>query len=210
MGNYRLLLGSLHRVGFHSQPRNFVHRHTFYEPCLVVSGSGEFDHGGCHHKLTAGDLFIADVGVFHEIKSLRTRDLDLYFTIFSVTEVGAERRNPTQDRVIRSFLKEHLVCRRGQQHLSEYFRWLLDITKLDGLTRQTFLLEQAKELLVLQIMAALTTEPAPDSPRADRSQRALDRAVQAIDARIQEPIWVESIAKSSGMSERSQIGRAHV
>jgi AraC family L-rhamnose operon transcriptional activator RhaR len=206
VGYYRLLLGQPHHIRFDRQPRNLVHRHTFFEPCLVLSGTGEFEHGGTRHKLRAGDLFLADVGVYHEIRSLTTRDLELYFTSFAVTEIEDPRRSRlSDDQLIRAFLHQHSVWKPGQDHLAGYFRWLLEYNRLADVPQRGFIQEEAMRLLVLQIMAALVPRGAalPEVPRDEKLQTTLDRVVREIDARMHEPIWTGKLARSCGLSERS-------
>lgn len=204
MGTYRLLLSQPHCVRFDQQPRNFVHRHTFFEPCLVTSGSGDFMHGGKHFKLRTGDLFIAEPGVFHEITSLKTRDLELLFTSFAVTEVeGSDRAFSSEDRIIRGFLNQHVVWRNGQHYLTDFFRWLVALNALADAPERSFLSEEAMRVLVLQIMLVLSAKP-PATARADgKFEPALDRVLRAIDSRLREPIWVGELARACGMSERN-------
>lgn len=64
---------------FREQPTNARHRHDYYEICLVTAGSGRYDYGNRSFDLAVGDVFSASPGVFHEISSFETRDLELYF-----------------------------------------------------------------------------------------------------------------------------------
>ncbi len=215
MAHHRLLLSEVQWVRFNRPLRNLVHRHTFFESCLVVSGRGEFDHGEDHFALGPGDLFVADVGVFHEIKSLRTRNLTLLFISFAVAEAtGSDEGNTEKDLIIRSFLKKHAVWCKDQQHLTGDFRRLLDHEEVNRLPHSDFFLREAKQLLVLKIMTALIAKTFTESAGDTVPHTALNRALQAIDMHLHEPIWVKTIAKSSGMSERNlrrlfrrQVGR---
>src|SRR5690349_4349575 len=121
MSGYRLILTEPRRVSFAAQPRNYVHRHTYFEPCVVVGGRGDFEHGDRHFKLRRGDLFIADPGVYHEIKSLRTRDLYLVFTSFAIAESPAEIAG---EQIVRDFVKGHALWKAGQQSLADFGLWL--------------------------------------------------------------------------------------
>ncbi len=189
MSSYRLILSEPRRVNFRRQQRNYLHRHTHFEPCVVVGGHGEFLHDGQRYRLAKGDLFIADPGVDHEITSLRTRDLDLVFTAFAITEVP----QPTaEERTCRNFLKAHRVHLPGQEHLAAYLLWLLD-------AQAKVLADEALRLFVVQVMTTLTVAAAGGA----RPVPALTRALQAIDARLSGPVWVADIAQAAGMSERS-------
>ena len=74
---YYAALSATRYVSFERVTRNRIHRHSFFEPCIVVSGEGEFEHGSKVFALREGDLFIANPGIYHEIRSLRTKDLPL-------------------------------------------------------------------------------------------------------------------------------------
>ena len=89
---YHAALSATRYVSFELVSRNRVHRHSFFEPCIVLSGKGEFEHGTAVFPLQEGDLFIADPGVYHEIRSLRTTDLGLYFLAFSLARASRTSR----------------------------------------------------------------------------------------------------------------------
>lgn len=204
--HYRLLLGRPQRSQCEpGRPANDpLHRHTFFEPCLVSSGLGDFFHCGKHYALKEGDLFTSDVGVSHAIRSLKTRDLTLYYTSFAITEIeglGADD-DRCANQLIWNFLKDHRTVKAGQQHLRGAFEFLLRISILQGWSHRTYFLQEWMRLLVLQIMAALAIADVSESPPLERLTE-LERATHAIDERLHRPIEVGEIARASGMSERS-------
>src|SRR5258707_15172923 len=93
---YHAALSAPRSVPFEQVPENRVARHSFFEPCIVLSGSGEFEHGSAVFSLREGDLFIANPGVYHEIRSLKTRDLGLYFLAFSIARASRTSRSGEQ------------------------------------------------------------------------------------------------------------------
>jgi hypothetical protein len=102
---FELTFSSTRFVSFERVTRNRVHRHSFYEPCIVISGTGEFEHGAEQYALREGDLFIADPGIYHEIRSLKTKDLQLYFLAFNATRIlRVRRREERQPSIIRQIL----------------------------------------------------------------------------------------------------------
>src|ERR1051325_10517953 len=159
--HYRLLLGSSQLSQSTPQrPANDpFHRHTFFEPCVVLSGTGQLIHGGKQFALKPGDLFVSDVGIVHAIRSLETRDLKLYYTSFAIAEIESAGAGGDlfENQIIWNFLKNHKTVCRGQDHLFASFEFLLRMSKRQDWSNRTFFLQGWMRLLVLQIMATLTT-----------------------------------------------------
>jgi AraC-like DNA-binding protein len=202
MGRYVLRVHDVWQNRFDTQSRNLVHRHNFYEPSLVVSGTGEFEHGDKVYKLRPGDAFIPDPNVFHEIRSLETRDLEVFSTLFTIAEVPAIEGNTWEDQIIRAFLKRHTAWRRKQDRLLHTFAWAQRVAKTPS-PHRTFFRQEAHRLLVLQFLESLTTEDSPATARSFNSQTTLSRALQAIDDRLHRPVMEAEIARAAGISERS-------
>lgn len=73
--------------GFYTpQPwRNYWHRHSFFEVCLVYAGAGRFSHGSDTVTVGPGEVFLARPGVVHEIESSRSDPLGIAFWGFGLT-----------------------------------------------------------------------------------------------------------------------------
>src|ERR1043166_5451979 len=200
--HYRLLLGSPQLS--ESTPKRVandpLHRHTFFEPCVVIAGTGDFFHGGRHFKLAPGDLFTSDVGVVHAIRSLETRDLKLYYTSFAITELEGPTAEGDmfENQIVWNFLKSHKTLKHNQHHLLAPFEAMVHLSLIEGWPQRRLFLQEWMRLVVLQVMASLTTIKA-DEPPVNPSSNELERAIQAIDARLNDSIRVEDIAKSVGM-----------
>ncbi|HLO97179.1 MAG TPA: AraC family transcriptional regulator [Fimbriimonas sp.] len=69
---------------FDREPTNSQHSHPYWEICIVLSGTGEYLEGGEIHNLSPGSLFASPPNVTHEIRSHKTRDLELFFVSFTV------------------------------------------------------------------------------------------------------------------------------
>lgn len=65
---------------------NPVHRHSFYEICYVLEGSGTYDDDGTIYPLQDGSLFVSLPGHWHQIRS--GTGLKMFFVAFEI--VGAE------------------------------------------------------------------------------------------------------------------------
>jgi len=63
---------------------NSLHRHSFFEICYVLEGSGEYTDDGVDYPLQAGTLFCSKPGVWHQIRS--EQGLALFFVAFEVDE----------------------------------------------------------------------------------------------------------------------------
>lgn len=183
-----------------------MHRHSFFEPCIVVAGTGEFEHGSAVYALREGDLFIADPGVYHEIRSLATRDLALYFFAFNVIRASATARSREQRGLshdaIADFVLEHSVHLPGQWHLMSLFEHATKLShhQLGGLPSRFY--TDAAVLLVNQIAAALaqSTRLAAE----DHGERALTtRVIAVIEQRLHQRLPVAMLARECGMSERT-------
>ena len=170
----------------------------------MVSVTGDFHYRDRRYKLRAGDLFLPDPGVYHEITSLRTHDLELEFTQFAVTESEDDPRgNPLEQQVIGDFLNGHKVRQPGQSHLTGYFDCLFRLVKIEGDPYRDFFVNELMRQLILQIMAVLTTEKQPTALDDTVLQSNLDRAIAFIEERLHEPISIRDVARAGGLSERS-------
>src|ERR1700730_8307190 len=103
---YHAALSATRYVSFEQVTRNRFHRTSLFEPCIVLSGTGEFEHGSAVFSLREGDLFIANPGVYHEIRSLRTTDLGLYFLAFSIARASRTSRSGEQPRLRQGTIAE--------------------------------------------------------------------------------------------------------
>lgn len=194
-----------HHVNFghQAEARNRVHRHAFFEPCIVASGSGEFEHDGVVHPLRQNDLFVADPGTFHEIRSLATRDLRLYFFAFGVAGVHRPSRAAAPGFTcngLAAFLVKHRHHQAGQSHLVPLFEHALALGRL-GATHQSHL-HEASLMLLRQIVGALT-ESATASANETRGHDLSRKVFDAIESGLNKPLRMATLAAQCHMSERT-------
>jgi len=196
---YELLLGEPSQVRFTRVSRNHLHRHNFFEPCYVLSGTGDFYHENEHMTLRPGDLFIANPGSSHEITSLKTRDLNLYYTSFAIAEKACPRSDElsVEGGIIRKFLEGHRLKVSQQQQIGQCFRYYAQLQKAERVAQHDYFVQQQLRLLVLQIMASLASIEETDS----HFPRALARIRKVIEA--QPGLTVPELARLGGVSERS-------
>ena len=84
-------------------PDNSLHRHTFFEVCLMGDyGAGEFTVQDKVHPLRPGDLFIARPGVVHQIRNTQSIFMELYWVCFQWTP-SRDAHNGEADCLLRAF-----------------------------------------------------------------------------------------------------------
>ena len=203
---YDVTFSSTRYVSFERVTRNRVHRHSFFEPCIVISGSGEFEHGSAKRALREGDLFIADPGVYHEIRSPRTKDLKLYFLAFNVTrtEGGVPGRHPSwiSQSALARFVLDHSNHLPSQSHVIPLFEHVMTLGRQDATDQRSRFHREATLLLLSEIVAALTDSAAvPSEEHSDRLLRKM--VVEAIERRLHRPLRVASLAADCHLSERT-------
>jgi AraC-like DNA-binding protein len=203
---YHAALSATRYVSFEQVTRNRVHRHSFFEPCIVLSGTGEFEHGSAVFTLREGDLFIADPGVYHEIRSLRTTDLGLYFLAFSIARATRTSRSGEElglrQETVAEFIRDHSVHLPGQSHLIPLFEHAMKLSRNDVGQTQSPFYGDAAILLLNQVIAALT-ESTRLSAEDHGHHQLTNRVADAIERRLHQPLRIATLARDCGMSERT-------
>ncbi|MFJ4685100.1 helix-turn-helix domain-containing protein [Streptomyces sp. NPDC088789] len=75
--------------------RNYWHRHSYYEVCLVHSGAGRFSTRGQDHEVVTGDVFLARPGDVHEIESSASDPLGIAYWGFTL-RTGCDGPRPDE------------------------------------------------------------------------------------------------------------------
>jgi AraC-like DNA-binding protein len=114
------------------------------------------------YALREGDLFIADPGVYHEIRSLKTTDLKLYFLAFNIAQargaVASDEYSGLSQQTLANFVRGHSVHLGGQSHLTSLFKHAMQLSRRDGEGSGGRFHRAATFLLLTEITAALTDE----------------------------------------------------
>ena len=198
--------GRVRRVSFDTVTRNRVHRHSYFEPCIVISGSGDFEHGDDSYSLATGDLFIADPGVYHEIRSLESRDLRLYFVSFQIARRPSGKSDQTDGLVppslISRFLARHRTHLSGQSDVAPLFEYVHEISTRYEAQQESASFRDASLLLIRHIMSALASSASLSAGDYGERQQKL-RVQRTIEARLHEPFKIAELAHACGMSERT-------
>lgn len=202
---YRIEYSQCRQASFAKAARNRVHRHSYYEPGIVIFGSGEFEHEAEVYPLQEGDLFLANPDSYHEIRSLRSQNLSVYFLGFYVTRHARHGRLPQQAQLIQSslerFLSRHQVHLPGQAHLTSLFEHAMKLARQQTQPLNNDFYSEASLLLINQIITALTGDA---TNRVDYSEQAhRNRVVEYIEKSLHKTLRVAQIARACGMSERN-------
>ncbi len=154
MGKWTLWFRSGNYLDFKGS-RNLQHRHSYYEVCLVLGGTGTFTHGDQIHSLETGDLFIADPGVIHEIISSRQDSLKIQFLSFNFEkdeQKQTDEDETVQDRCIGEFLKNHDQLIHDCSDLEHIFRSLKVISLEDNPVKRHIRNETMTKTLIMEII----------------------------------------------------------
>ena len=202
-GAYWLSVYGPDETRFKRELTNRQHRHTYYEFCLVRSGSGIFEHGQKKYPLKTGDLFIALPGVFHEISSFKTKDLVLDFCSFGLVPRQWEGQSRATV-IIDHFLKDPLPYRKNYGFLASYVQTLRSLGGYPGQRSLYFRTELMKQF-VLQAMDALTghTGGTDSTPHPHTRDATLSKALHFLESNLHRNVEVCELSRHCGMSERN-------
>lgn len=185
---------------FHDPPENFWHFHEFFEVCLVISGTGKHHLEKSEINLKAGDLFIANPGVFHLISSYDTKDLYLAFFSMEIIQNHELDKNSKIDILISNFLENHQLVSHQNEIQLNYLNLLSKQRTNTGMEcyQQIFL------GWVLEAMSSLTSNKVKLlSEAADTKQKKLQKALEYIEGHLQKEIRIKEIAEFINASERT-------
>lgn len=194
LGVHRLDIEAGGFVRFDVQLTNSLHKHDYYELCVVLSGSGQYQHGGRAYPLVPGTVFLAEPGVVHEITSFDTRDLFLYFVSMTVTRLGSDVRG-SDDTAVGAFLASHAVTADGHALLGDYSRLIDESVNREAAASRLLVLFALEAMKALTLGAVSGDESAP--------QGELDLALAYIDKNLGRKIMLSEVAAAVGVSERT-------
>jgi len=201
---WQVMYGDVEYVTFNKVTRNRLHRHDFFEPCIVISGQGEFEHDNTIYQLSPGDLFLAKPGVFHEIRSLSTKNLELYFFSFSITPLDTENSAADEEHIassaINQFLMQDHVYLKNFAHLLPLFEYIYTSRTRLAFSDKPFLRNDGMTLLVNNIMVAFSPTDSQEPENAIRRNLEIN-VYKFIDDNMAEGFHVKDMAKSMALSE---------
>ena len=203
---YHVSYSVTRHVSLEKGERNRRHKHSFYEPCIVLSGTGEFEQDGITYPLKEGDLFIGDADTFHEILNLKSTVLELYFVCFFVTwhpdKARVVRQNLLDQERVSEFLQAHHVHVPAQSHMVSLFEHAMNVMRSNPNYDKDRFYHQATLLLISEILAASTSMTSSSAAEySDQLQR--NKILEYIEKHLHEPIKTSELAAACDMSERT-------
>ena len=186
---------------FNKEPSNCPHFHKYaYELCYVISGTGIYYHGEDTYNLRAGDLFISNPCITHEITSHATRDLHIVFFLVFPSSSQEPTNDIFESQLIHSFLQAHHVHSSNQHHLQNYLDLLH--TQATGSTFEKYRQEKALLHFNLDALATLCSGTINEQSAPDQLPSPLHLALTFIMQHLHTPLHVSDIATASCCSER--------
>lgn len=185
---------------FHNPPENFWHYHDFYEVCLVLSGKGKHHLEKTEIEVQAGDLFIADPGVFHLISSYETKDLYLAFFTMEIIQNHPIDSHLITDILISNFVKRHQLV----SHHNEIQKNILNLISKNRKSISEPIAQQNLFTWLMEAIASLVIEKEiPQSDAVDTKHKKLQLALEFIEGHLQGEIKMIDIANHIHASERT-------
>lgn len=186
---------------FDVQPTNSLHQHNYYEVCLVLSGRGEYLHGGRRYALVPRQVFLAEPGIMHEITSFTTQDLRVFFISFSLFRTGGAQPGGLEDEILESFLRAHRIVAAAGPELQDYLA--LVGTEGSSAEPRAKARQSAMKWLLFEMLQALSTSSVRPEDRPLTMEDDVQRAIMLMDASPEAPIKVRELALQLGISERT-------
>ncbi|HEY3377183.1 MAG TPA: AraC family transcriptional regulator [Armatimonadota bacterium] len=186
------------------RPTNGRHYHHCFELCIATAGRGEFVHGDEVYEVRAGDIFIADPGVLHEIRLRQpvpapgSQELRLVFFVLTISPGTPVAHDPLS-RVLLEFTARHALHKARQPQVVEYLTFL-DSYHLHG---THFGIVTALRNTVIECLMALRAQGAQRPVQEHVQGTTLDRALTYIGDNIHRKIYIEEIAQAACTSVRN-------
>lgn len=183
-------------------PSNPAHKHSFFEACYVLRGTGTYRDAEAIYELQSGVLFLSRPGVEHQIT---TEDgLAIVFVAFELDESGSE---PQAAAAWRELERSAQPVRIDASGTPSALLWESLLTREDG---RFPLPDGALPAAAFALLASLRTlfgaEPAGTAPASPRPSRLLRRAKRYIRDNLARPLSLSEVASALHLSER-QLSR---
>ncbi|PYI54586.1 helix-turn-helix domain-containing protein [Paenibacillus flagellatus] len=188
-------------------PRHYdnpVHKHSFYEICYVLDGTGSYMDDGHWHPLGPGTLFCSRPGVLHQIRS----EAGMYL-LFVAFEVDERVSDPGAVRTYRSLRATDRIVLPDADTVSAALLWrslMLMLERPPGL-RESALAGTAFALLLSFRDAFRASDEDEggdpgDVPLRKSAHQLLNRALVFIKDNLSQPLALETVARYLHVSGR--------
>lgn len=190
-------------------PTNTLHRHNYYELCLVIEGGGEYLHGFERYDLNKGNLFICNPDVVHEIRLKAPSDpgycphLYLVFFIIMIEHSDSPTdlvSHQAEEKIISSFLKSHHIVSLHGSPLFSYLDFLIHHME-NGTSNHYAFYNMLKTMAFEGLSLLCQTQPAP--VESDQYPSDFNQLLIFIESHLNQSITIQDLANVSYMSPRN-------
>jgi len=195
---------------------NSLHRHSFFEICYVLEGSGEYTDDGVDYPLQDGTLFCSKPGVWHQIRS--EQGLTLFFVAFEVDE---SQTSEAYARAFRSLAHRGKIEaeKEDSRITAQIWQTIFNLTE----SKQPISKDMLQHLvlsLFLSFLNGFSFAPDLNSDALNddtEEHRLLKRAKLYIEDNLSSSLRIEYVSQELGISSRhlsrlfhSQLGQTFV
>jgi AraC family L-rhamnose operon transcriptional activator RhaR len=192
---------------------NVLHRHTFFEVCLVGQyGAGCFTVGEQNFSIEPGNVFFARPGVLHRIQNTARPLMELFWVSFAVVphSASAATHGSAASTLAQEFVTSQMLIANDDGAVSSTWNALRAVAQIQLRGTTAMQLEHLKAALLLALMQAGTqTEQRSDSPvvTSSASDHSLARLVtRYIHDNLDRNLSVTELAAHAHVSTR-QLAR---
>ncbi|MFD0960790.1 helix-turn-helix domain-containing protein [Paenibacillus chungangensis] len=191
---------------------NLVHKHSFYEICYVLRGSGEYEEDGKANKLVDGTLFLSRPGIAHQIRS--SDGMAMMYVAFELNEATSER--DSYDVYSERLLRAERIVRYNVEELPSalYWRALAAQASLQPVNNVEWIRQSCGVLLTS--LADVFSSGAEGNmrdwhPSSSLAIRIVIQAKHFIRDNIASPLSLQDVAQYLHLSERhlSRLFKQH-
>ncbi|WP_165971946.1 AraC family transcriptional regulator [Paenibacillus piri] len=179
---------------------NHLHKHSFYEICYVIDGSGRYLDDGHWFALEPGTLFCSRPGIWHQIRS----DAGMYL-LFVAFEPDSAHSDPQALRMYQTLHTTDRFLLHQANHTSTALLWQALMRQLEA--PHPLWKETLSPMALALIVSFCSTFRKPDEdmrtiPPIKTDARLLKRACVFIIDNISQPLPLDSIARYLNISGR--------
>ena len=179
--------------------RNYLHIHSFFEACYVLSGLGHYVTNNKTYQLKPNDLFIARPNERHEIVSSQADPLEIYFWSFTLVPKPASQCE--LNNLFDAFAKHKTFLAESPRVFALLESLCQEITlKQAGYSHCVESL--AKQLLIETARAFAGSQPVPSDSGRSYQNAAVNTILHYLRDNYHQALTLKEIAAQVHLSER--------
>jgi AraC family L-rhamnose operon transcriptional activator RhaR len=182
-------------------PDNQLHRHSFFEVCLVGEGTGRFIVGESEHLVKIGDVFIARPGVVHRIVSTSRPEMELYWVGYQLHHI----RGPWTDELtalLARFVAAPEIVARDDGRCAVLWRALRVLAGNPHIAGVSEQLTQLTGSLITAIAQLVAPGPIVAANSVRHEAARMHQALRYIDDNLTRSLSPGEVAAHVGLSQR--------